>query len=192
MVMTLLTMGHENVSSGISWALLLLADDPDLQERARREVMAAVPSGDVRWEDLKKLPLLCRVFEEAVRLYPSVPGLTRCPRSEATCGAVSVPAGTEVVFNLYGAHRAVGPAAVDTSTDRRSLAFGGGARGCIGRQLAYLESLVVCVELLRRCRIRRVALGDGDPPKMHGAVFVSLRPGRTEAAVRVTALQAKL
>eukprot|EP01062_Namystynia_karyoxenos_P081811 TRINITY_DN9073_c0_g1_i1.p1 TRINITY_DN9073_c0_g1~~TRINITY_DN9073_c0_g1_i1.p1 ORF type:complete len:547 (+),score=127.74 TRINITY_DN9073_c0_g1_i1:104-1642(+) len=181
LVMTLLTMGHENVSSGVSFALLLLADDPELQRRARREVLAQGEKLD--FAALGRLPLLCRVLEEATRLYPSVPGLTRQPLVDATVCGYRVPQGTEVVLNLVAAHRAAAGPDPDCSADGRSLAFGGGRRGCLGRHLAYLEALMVCAELLRRGELQRVGSGGRPPPKIQGSVMVSLRPGKGEAHV---------
>jgi len=74
---TMLAMGHENVATCMSWAIYLLARHPESQERVRQEVKAAV-TGDKHLGDAEnKLPYLEAVLKETVRLYPSIPMLSR-------------------------------------------------------------------------------------------------------------------
>ena len=79
---TLLAMGHENVATCMSWAVYLLARHPECQTRAREEVQAAAAAaaggGGVHVEHVEeKLPYVEALLKETVRLYPSIPMLSR-------------------------------------------------------------------------------------------------------------------
>jgi cytochrome P450 len=66
--LTFLTMGHENIASGLAWVTLCLAHDEQAQQRVR--------AGNR--QDLET------AFFEAMRLFPSVAGLTRTSDVDTT------------------------------------------------------------------------------------------------------------
>ncbi|MDZ4310666.1 MAG: cytochrome P450, partial [Cypionkella sp.] len=67
--------GHETSASALSWALLMLAMDPEVQERVATEAQAL---GDQpEFSALSKLRFTRDVFREAMRLYPPVAFLAR-------------------------------------------------------------------------------------------------------------------
>lgn len=70
---TLLAMGHENISTCMSWAVYLLSTASDVQAKARAEVQAAAITTTVRAD----LPYITAVLKETMRLYPSIPMLSR-------------------------------------------------------------------------------------------------------------------
>lgn len=64
---------------GICFALLLLAEHKDIQERARNEIddMLNSCNGKIGINELQQLPYLERCIKESLRLYPSVPFISR-------------------------------------------------------------------------------------------------------------------
>ena len=51
--------GHETTALALTWALYLLAFDPEVQRRAREEVQSALGDRETaRFEDLGHLPLV--------------------------------------------------------------------------------------------------------------------------------------
>eukprot|EP00983_Pelagomonas_calceolata_P064896 1148344-Pelagomonas_calceolata.AAC.2 len=67
---TLIAMGHENISSHISWVLYLLAAHPEEQEKAYREVKAAMDeSVGLEWSVPAKLPYLGCIIKEVGKQF---------------------------------------------------------------------------------------------------------------------------
>ncbi|EFN72810.1 Cytochrome P450 4C1 [Camponotus floridanus] len=66
--------GHDTTAVGIMFALLLLAEHKDIQERVRVEVNTVMQEngGKLTMKSLQNLSYLDRCLREALRLYPSV------------------------------------------------------------------------------------------------------------------------
>lgn len=90
---TLIIAGHETTATQNTWALWLLATNPDIQERLRKEIQATVKSEEAVKDhlpeeerdiynyqpvrDIASIPLLDNVVKESVRMLPSVPSTVR-------------------------------------------------------------------------------------------------------------------
>ncbi len=71
--------GHDTTAAATTWATYLLASHPDIQKRAQKEI-DEVLGQEKTWpsyDDLEKMNYLGMVLKETLRLYPSVPLLTR-------------------------------------------------------------------------------------------------------------------
>jgi cytochrome P450 len=71
-VMTFLLAGHETTAVALTWTWYLLDRNPDVAERLRAEVGAAIGTRTPTLEDLPRLRYVRMVVEEAMRLYPPV------------------------------------------------------------------------------------------------------------------------
>ena len=108
----------------------------------------------VTFDDLKQLPYTRMVFEETMRLYPTVAQVSRQAIGEDEIGGVRVPKGAIINMNIWLVHRdprewddpeKFDPERFDPERvgDRSKLAyfpFGSGPRICIGNNFAMLES----------------------------------------------------
>jgi cytochrome P450 len=176
--------GHETTANAITWTLYLLAEQPELQDRAAAEAAEAIAGGiDARLPD--RLPLLRMIVEESLRLYPSAPRFDR----EAVCadrlGEHEVRPGDLVSIWpwLLHRHRQLwdDPDAFDHtrfSPERRAgrhrfqyIPFGGGPRMCVGARFAMAEALTILAAWLSEWRVSPIA---GHVVKTSGAV--TLRP----------------
>nr|GAT56756.1 predicted protein [Mycena chlorophos] len=74
----LLLAGYETTSISLTWALIELCRDPELQEKLRAELHAFGPE-DPTWDQLAgtALPFLDGVVLETLRLHPALPETTR-------------------------------------------------------------------------------------------------------------------
>ena len=72
--------GHETSASALAWAIYLVANAPEIQERLHAET-APVFADRPDFSDLRRLPFTRDVFRETLRLYPPVPMMIR----EAVC-----------------------------------------------------------------------------------------------------------
>ncbi|CAN3127709.1 cytochrome P450 [Mycobacterium sp. smrl_JER01] len=161
-----LVAGHETTSGALSFALYFLSRHPEVAERARAEV-AEVWGADERpdFERIAKLRYVRRVFDEALRLQPTVPGYYRAARQDTVLAGVHpMRKGDWVLALTMALHRdprwGGDPEAFDP--DRFSpeqvkarpaglyKPFGTGPRSCIGRQFALHEAILLLAVLLRR------------------------------------------
>ncbi len=201
--LTFLTMGHENVSTAIAWTLVQLAENPIAQERVREQVGRSSfwrkeCAGELNGEAgvfgaLAELTLVEQAFLESSRLFPSVPVVSRMATTDTTVAGYRIPAGTEIVLNLYGLNRdteAWGEDAARFACPRSKTiklddpsywSFGAGARPCVGRPLSGVESKAVIASLLMA-----FSLSSASDRKVQPNNLVSLRLGNH--AIRFTPL----
>src|SRR5262249_12564265 len=100
-VAMLFLAGHETSASALSWALHLLANSADVQERLHAEALANL---DLSGEDpgaLKDLVLARSVFREALRWFPPVGFLARQCTHAQSMRDKKVPAGASVIISPW-------------------------------------------------------------------------------------------
>jgi cytochrome P450 len=181
-----LVAGHETTASALTWALWLLAGDPQAQDAVARELSEVLHGRVPTYADLDDLPWTRAVLDEAMRLYPPVWLVSRRAMESDVLAGREIPAGALVIMTPYIAQR--DPALWDEPTrfrperfldgHRRGASgdavfwpFGLGPRMCIGRDFAYVEGMVVLATLLQRVRFARVPGVEPTP-----AALVTLRP----------------
>lgn len=186
-LVSFMVAGHETAASAMTWALWLLAGDPQSQQRAIDEVGDVLGDDRVSVDHLPRLPYLRAVVDEAMRLYPPVWLVTRRALEADVLGGREIPADSLVIMTPYLAQRdpALWSGAEDFEPERflgehRGGAahdaaywpFGLGPHMCVGKDFAYLEATAVLASLLQRIRVARVP-GESDP---RAAPLVTLRP----------------
>jgi cytochrome P450 len=168
-----LIAGHETTGSALAFTLQLLGRHPEIQERARAEVVDG-PGRQAGGEyDVEQLPYVTQVVNEAMRLYPPAHTVVRRAAVDTELLGYPVPKGRIVAVNIWGIHHrpSVWPDPLDFRPDRfeasaggaeRSrrasgythLPFAGGPRACIGEHLAMAELVAAVAALLANYRIR--------------------------------------
>lgn len=193
-VAMLFLAGHETSASALSWALHLLANAPEVQERLHDEVVGEFGmDGDLAPERLLRLALLRNVFREALRLFPPVGFLARqaaCP--EQMRGKAIAPGASLVIAPwLIHRHRDLWPEPDAFDPDRYQrddearertrkalgsayLPFGMGPRVCIGAAFALQEAVLVLAALTRRLRFLPV---EGRVPSPVGRLTIRSETG---------------
>ncbi len=123
-----LVAGHETTASAFSWGMLLLCENPELQEQIRG--------------DDKRIKTF---VEETLRMEAPVQGLPRLVTKDTELGGYPLSAG-DMVMLRYGAANRDGdqfPSPDEVDVDRakagQQLAFGAGVHFCIGAPLARQE-----------------------------------------------------
>ena len=177
--------GHETTALALTWALYLLAFDPDVQSRARSEAQAALGDRSAGFSDLERLSLTGRIVDEALRLYAPAGFLTRKALEEDELAGRPVRPGTTIILPIHAMHRHQllwdDPDAFDpdrflperaASRHRYAyLPFGGGPRICIGAALALQEARILLATFLARYS---VGLPEGYAPRPQ--MWFTLRP----------------
>jgi cytochrome P450 len=184
--MTFYLAGHETTANAVTWTLYLLSEQWELQEAVAAEAARAVGAGE--GPDLPdRLPLLRRVLEEALRLYPPAPRFDRQAVAADRLGEHEVAAGDIVSIWPWLLHRHQrlwnDPDMFDPDRflpERRAqrhrfqyLPFGGGPRLCVGSRFATAEALTILGHWLAEWRFSPVP---GREVRVHG--LVTLRPRR--------------
>ncbi|MGI5170857.1 cytochrome P450 [Spirillospora sp. CA-253888] len=187
-VLTMLVAGGDPVASTLSWALWLLAEHPEVAERVRREGEAVLGGRPARGADVPRLVHTGRVVTETLRLYPPGWLFTRVTSTPVELAGRTLPAGSTVLFMAPVLHRRAAlypdPRRFDPDRWRPEraaalphgafVAFGGGARQCLGNAYATTESVLALSIIMSRWRVRRAAGTDARPV----AMATNLRPRR--------------
>uniref|UniRef100_A0AAZ3PSY3 steroid 11beta-monooxygenase n=1 Tax=Oncorhynchus tshawytscha TaxID=74940 RepID=A0AAZ3PSY3_ONCTS len=136
----LMAGGVDTTAVPLQFALYELGRNPAVQEQIRGQVRVAwARAGGDAHKALQGAPLLKGLVKETLRLYPVGITVQRYPVRDIIIQNYHIPAGTCVQACLYplGRSRDVfqDPERFDPGRFR-SLAFGFGARQCVGRRIA--------------------------------------------------------
>lgn len=191
-VAMLFLAGHETSASALTWAAHLLANAPEVQERAHAEAVAQLGEREPEVGDMKALALTRNVFRETLRLFPPVGFMARQSASACTLRKKPVREGATVVVApwLIQRHRSLWPEPDAFNPDRYNddasreslrqgyLPFGMGPRVCLGAAFALQEATLILASLLRRYRLAAVP---GHVPRPVGRLTI-----RSANGVRLT------
>ena len=142
----LFAAGQETTVRLLSSALMLIAEDPGLQQLLR--------------DERHRIP---NFVEETLRMESPVKGDFRLSRVPTTIGDMQVPAGTTVMLVNAAANRdprrfeAPATFDIDRENARHHVAFGRGIHTCPGAPLARSEARVSLERILDRTRDIRIA-----------------------------------
>lgn len=159
--LTILMAGHETVAATMSWALIHVALEPELQSRLRQEAVAVSDRLHLP-ETARDLPLTRAVIEEVLRLHPPVWMIPRRTRREVILETLRVPAGADFLIPVWALQRnrdcwtdpdLFKPSRFQDPDERRKAAvaympFGAGPRTCIGRKPGIAESVAALARIL--------------------------------------------
>ena len=76
---TFMLAGHETTAVALTWTLWLLAKYPHVQDQVAAEAQATIGSGAVAAQQVERLTFARQVLQEAMRLYPPAPAISRQP-----------------------------------------------------------------------------------------------------------------
>ena len=161
-LVTFIGAGHETTANALTWTLFLLSEFREADARVAAEATDA-PDADA----LARLTDTRMILEEAMRLYPPVPFMSRAARSRDMIGEVAVAAGTRIIIApwVLHRHRKLWPDADMFVPERFApenrgriprfayLPFGAGPRICVGMTFAMQEALLALTMIARRFRL---------------------------------------
>jgi len=156
--------GHETTASTLSWALSLIARHPEIQEKARKEVLEHTKEG-MTYETMKDLNYLDWIIHETMRIYPAVPVVgQRRVETETILGDWKIPENTTLQMDfismlhkaeIWGDPEKFRPERFNpenlTKEQRTSwIPFSYGPRICIGMNFSLLEQKIFLATILRQ------------------------------------------
>ena len=162
--------GSVSTAVAINNTMLMLAKHPDVLSKLREEIDTVADEDEVSisYDKVKGLPYLRACLDESMRILPPTPfGLPRkTPPEGCEVFGQWVPGNTSVSMSSYVAHRdeSVFPDPEVFRPERWIgeegkqlqpffITFSAGARGCIGRNISYLEQTTIIASIIHRYEI---------------------------------------
>jgi len=164
--------GHETTANTLAWAWYLLALHPDAEARLHTELAQVLGGRTPGHDDVPALKFTRAVIEEAMRLYPPVPILSRECLADDVIRDRSVPKGSimMVVPWLLHRHELLWERPHEFVPERflpdwptrhakfSYIPFSTGPRICLGAAFALTEA-VICLATLAQAFAPRIAPG---------------------------------
>lgn len=175
-VSIMMNAGSDTTAIAMTNALYNLLANPPTLNKLRQEVDSALDESysnehnDIehcvaQYSKVKHLPYLRAVLDESLRLFPPVTFNLprRTPPGGCFVGSEFIPGDTSVSVSSWTAHRdeSVFPepekfiperwlGESSTELQKGFIPFSTGARGCIGRNISYLEQTVLLASIVHR------------------------------------------
>lgn len=184
-MITLLMAGHDTVASAAAWMWYELARHPRVLQRVQEELQQTLNGQPPTFADLEKLGYLRQVWQETLRLYPSVWAMHRYAERKDDVLGYPVAKYTSLALPVYVVHRDPQywekpndfyPEHFDAGQTRPKYAylpFGAGERFCIGSQFANMEAMLILAVLLQHLTPTLMT-----PEPIHPEVAFTLKPAR--------------
>jgi cytochrome P450 len=167
---------HDTITSSATSMIMLLAKNPQWQDKLRDEMNSLGVNGDeLPYERLNDLVLTEYAFKESLRMIPPVPSIPRRAVKPFSFGGYDLPAGTYVGVNPAYTHQMAEywpepekfdpmrfePEQVRARHKYAWVPFGGGAHMCLGLHFAYMQIKLLMWHMLKDHRIE-IPTGSGD------------------------------
>uniref|UniRef100_T1HL42 Uncharacterized protein n=1 Tax=Rhodnius prolixus TaxID=13249 RepID=T1HL42_RHOPR len=170
---TFMFEGHDTTSVALTFALYMLGCHPGIQEKTFKEQYAIFGESDraVTSTDLHEMHYLEMVIKETLRLYPSVPYISRLLTEDLKLhGNLVLPDGINVIVLPYFLHRdaqyfpdpeVFNPErfTIENCKARHPFSyipFSAGPRNCIGQKFAMMEIKVILSTIIRSVKIEPI------------------------------------
>jgi len=162
---TLMVAGLDTTALALSWALYLLALNPDKDAKLYQEVASVSGGGRLTFADLARLKYTEAVIKESMRLYPPAWVIGREAIEDTELGGYPIKRGTSVLVSQWIRHRhpryfpepeKFGPERWLQELNLPKMAyfpFGGGPRVCIGSAFAMMEATLSLATIIQKFRL---------------------------------------
>lgn len=178
--------GHETTANSLAWTWYLLSQAPDVEARLHEELDTVLGGRPPALSDVGALAYTRAVFEEALRLYPPVPFLSREALTDETFNGRDIPKGSIIIVSPWLLHRhrkfwrdpdhfvpdRFLPGSPEPVSKFAYIPFSIGPRICAGMSFGLTEAILCLATLAQRFSLRLVPGHDVEP-----VCKLTLRPG---------------
>ncbi|VVC41082.1 Cytochrome P450, conserved site,Cytochrome P450,Cytochrome P450, E-class, group I [Cinara cedri] len=170
---TFLFEGHDTSSISLTMTIILLGMYPDIQDKVRNELLGIFGDSDrdASIQDLNSMQYLDAVIKESLRIYPSVPYITRKLETSLTLKNYTIPQNTVLGIFPYILHKNekiftnpeefIPERFLDESNKEAFLfgylPFSAGPRNCIGQKYVMYQMKTILSTILRKSKIETLA-----------------------------------
>ncbi|XP_043285788.1 uncharacterized protein [Venturia canescens] len=168
-VNTMLIAANDTTGTVVTFALLMLANHPEIQQKAYEELCdiygdEVSSNSPIQNEDLHRMIYLERVIKETLRLFPVAPIIGREVQEDLDIGDHTLPKGSTVIMGILKIHRweKLWPDPLKFDPDRflpeevakrhpySYVPFSAGPRNCVGLRYAMMAMKTLVATVLRR------------------------------------------
>jgi cytochrome P450 len=187
-IVTIILGGHETVAASLTWFWYLMAQHPDVVDKIQKELKSVLNGEMPTLETIKQLEYTQMALNESLRLYPPVWAVSRYAEEADRVMGHDIKKGGQIVLPLYVTHRNpdfwekpnefypehFNEEATSKRAKHAFMPFGSGERVCIGRQLGWMEMMMIISVILQHATPEKIIKGKNVKPL---ALF-TLRPDR--------------
>ncbi|XP_073846356.1 cytochrome P450 4e2-like [Musca autumnalis] len=160
--------GQDTTSSALAFAVYLLSLHMEVQRKVYEEQQRIISDDlqrDATFQELNEMKYLDMVLKETLRIYPSVPFISRAVTEDINMNGKFIPKGTTLMLFLmsmgyneqhYPDPYHFNPERFNSSNERgdnhnpfESVPFSAGPRNCVGQKYAILEMKTVLSKIVR-------------------------------------------
>lgn len=166
-IIVLFMAGHETTANSLAWSWYLLSQSPDVEAKLHTELDEVLRGRLPSFSDVAKLTYTRAIFDEAVRLYPPVPILSRQASEDDTIRRQQIPKGSLMLIVPWLLHRHeklwdrpntfIPERFLAGSRNKPNkfayLPFSAGPRVCLGKSFGIVESVLSIAILAQRFRL---------------------------------------
>lgn len=175
MAITFLFAGRSTTANSLNWLVVMLAQNPDVQDKIRAELSEQLPeliNGRIQVptkDQIGELTYLEATIRESLRLNPKIPVISRIADQDTTLSdGTFVKQGAMVMLPLYAMDRMEhlwGADALEFKPERwidsktgmlvtvspfKYVPFGAGPRVCLGKSFSIMETKMIAAALLSK------------------------------------------
>ncbi len=170
-VTTLLLAGYDTTANALTWTMMLLAQNREVEAKLSAEVESVLNNRLPTIDDISQLPYTEMVLKESMRLYPPAWILGRELIGDCNIGGYDFPRGTVIYFSQWAVHRSArfykdpeqfNPDRWKNNLEQRLprcayFPFGAGARVCIGKAFSMMEATLILARITQKFRLTLVS-----------------------------------
>eukprot|EP01080_Neovahlkampfia_damariscottae_P000405 gene405-6819_t len=162
--------GHETTANALSYILLLLGKNQDVQDKARETVMNVMKNEKPCYKNTKDLDYLLYIIKEGMRMFNPVEQIPeRITTKDIILDGFFIPKGSAVGINItaihnnktiYGDPENFRPNRWSPEEQEKRkipssawLPFSAGARVCIGNNFSIIEQKIFLSEILKKYKV---------------------------------------
>ncbi|GER42629.1 cytochrome P450 [Striga asiatica] len=155
--------GHETTALLLTWTMMLLATNPEWQEKVREEVKQVCKGAHPGVDHLSKFTVLNMVINESLRLYPPASLLPRMAFEDIKLGDLHIPKGLSIWIPVLAIHHneeiwgkdvnEFNPsrfASKSGGPGRSFIPFAAGPRNCVGQSFAMMEAKIILAMMISK------------------------------------------
>ncbi|CAE1163005.1 CYP4B1 [Acanthosepion pharaonis] len=165
---TFMFEGHDTTACSLSWMMYAMAIYPNEQQNIYNEIQNVLQGRtEVTWEDLPELRYLTACLKESIRLFTTVPMISRSLTRPFVIDGKLLPAGMTVSINIYAMHHNPDvwqepeeflPSRFlsddpNPKNPYMYIPFSAGPRNCIGQNFAMHEMKVMVAKIIQAFEI---------------------------------------